>query len=268
MGDAYSRGVARVVGLGLGLLVAATACGLDETYTGMGNGAVPGDPLYPQATGSAACECAGGGAACPGDTAGGDVDHGALGVDDLTGLAWRFDSLVLAEPVKIAKLLNDMYFSSAIDKGELNVLLQAAQDDRAAGTLVLEVAPGTPADGKYTLDGAPSPLTCSLDGATFATTGAGTLSFPASLLKPPTLPIQRLRLSGRFAADASAISQGALEGVLTVADAEATKVLGMTMAAFFQSQGQPPDTDLDSDGVADAWRFSGAFTAAKVEVAP
>ena len=74
--------VAAAIVLALGTI---TACDLDGTYTGLGDGALPGDPLNPWPM-AATCDCAGGGACPTADVATGEVDDGTLDVDDLIGL--------------------------------------------------------------------------------------------------------------------------------------------------------------------------------------
>ncbi len=242
------------------------ACGLDETYTGLGEGALKGDPLnpWPQAI---VCECVGGGGCGASDTAGGDVDNGTLEVADLTGLGWRFTTLVETAPITglIGTQLNK-YFVDNIATDVFNVLLLATADDRDAGTLAFSVGAGAKGDDGYGLNAGAGTLPCTLSGARFATATPTTLEFPNDMLSPPTLPLTDVRLSGLLAPDASAISEGVLTGALTEADANATKIAGAALAATLKGLKIEKDLDLDDDGTNDAWRFVFTFTAAAANV--
>jgi hypothetical protein len=253
--------VAAAIVLALGF---TTGCGLDGTYTGLGDGALPGDPLNPWPL-AVTCDCGGGGACPTADVATGEVDNGALDVDDLTGLGWRFDSMVVTSPdlASFDGLLNG-YFADNIANESFNVLLLALADDRDAGTLQLRVGAGTKGDDGYGMSSGAGTLDCSLTGGRFATSEPITFDFPNDFLTPPVLPLQQVTVSGLLAPDASSITEGALIGALSEADAEATKIANtMVMADLLNHQVKAPmDVDLDGDGTPDAWRFVFTFTAA------
>jgi len=237
------------------ILVWVAACGYDEDYTGMGQGALT-PPEQP-------CDCRGGG-----EGEGEGEDLGTLDAPDLAGRLYRFTSLVLTAPITgaLADPLNG-YFEQEIDGDTLHVLMHVTGDDRASGDLTFDVGPGGGVAGTYALGDTPSELACGLEGATFATRQPARLDFPNELLDPPTLPIQELRLGGRFDAPGESIGDGSLEGALTRADAEAITLMGTGFAAFLEGLQLPPDLDLDGDGTLDAWRFEGTFDAAVVEAA-
>jgi hypothetical protein len=234
--------------------VALASCILDEHYTGMGDKALPGDPLRPIYQDIV---CTGGGG-------------GTLNVSDLAGMAWRFDSLALTKPIS---LLNDTFFTPEIDGGTLNVLLIATKDDRTAGTLDMTVGAADAVGGTYKLRGEGSPLPCTLEGAAFDTATPSVLSVPVELLTPPEMPLRALVLSGTFSSDGGAIQGGKLDAVLTGADAAAVKLGDQTLAEMLAGPlaGVPPDLDLEPegapDGTKDSWTVTGTFTAKKVELA-
>lgn len=246
----------------LALSAIAWGCGLDESYTGLGEGALPGDPLRPNPTQVLVdCGCQGGGP----DTSGADL--GALDVDDLTGTAYRFDSLALTAPLTgmIGDGVND-YFAQQIDDGLMHVLIRVDGDDRSGGSLDLAVGSGEAVEGAYRFTGEPSRLACSLSGRHFETLEPSSLTFPNDLLDPPELPIDFLRLSGWLTADGSSIEDGVLTGALTEEEASQIVILGSDFATFFDNMGIPMDLDTDGDGSNDAWQFVGSFTARRVDV--
>jgi hypothetical protein len=245
------------------LLVSTSACGIDDNYTGLGNGALPGDPLKPLPVSASVdvvippcpeCNCA------PADVMP-DIEVAAL-----AGRGWRFDSLVLTAPLTgaTADMLNG-YFADAIASGEMNVLLFAASQDQAAGKLLLKVGAGKKDGDDFAFDGTPSDFACSLAGDALVTDEPSSLSFPNGYLDPPALPLKQLSLSATVAADGSALSDGKLDGALLMADAKKVVVLGMDLAAFLSTD-FPADLDTDGDGKKDAWHFLGTFTAAEVAV--
>ena len=133
----------RLCSLLLPLLVLFAACGIDETYTGMGEGALPGDPLHPSTneacnTDCPACECncTGGGPAD--DVAVGDA--GSIDVEDLTGTAWRIEEMIFTAPLTglFGDELNGV-IADEIAAGNINVILHVTEDDRESKTLGLAV---------------------------------------------------------------------------------------------------------------------------------
>lgn len=257
--------VAAAIVLALGF---ATGCGLDDTYTGLGDSALKGDPLNPWPL-AVTCDCVGSGTCSTADGATSEVDEGTLDVDDLSGLGWRFDAMVVTSPdlASFDGLLNG-YFADNIANGSFNVLLLALADDRDAGTLQLRVGAGSEGDDGYGMSSGAGTLDCSLSGGRFLTSEPITFDFPNDFLTPPVLPLQQVTVSGLLAPDASSITEGKLIGALSAADAETTKIANtMVMAELLSKQVKAPmDVDLDDDGVNDAWRFVFTFTAAAATV--
>ncbi len=252
------------------LCVGVVACGIDETYTGLGKGALPGDPLNPREPAAACssdpectcnCNCTGGPAA---DVA---EDVPLVVVDDLSGRSWRFDTLVLQGPFtgEVLGLLND-YFTKEIEKKGLNVLLDVLVDDRETGELTLRIGAGEVAGDAYRFLDDGSEVGCTLLGDSFSTVKPAFLVFPNAALKPPELPIRELKLDGTVAVDGSTLSQGKLIGALTVDEASGITVLGLPLDQFLEQSDIPPDLDLDEDGTKDAWEFRFDWTAAAITV--
>jgi hypothetical protein len=242
-------------------------CGMDERYTGMGKGALPGDPLKPVVQ-DVACFCQGGGGDCPEPEADGSSADAGPGPSDLAGLAWRFDSLVLSAPLTgfLGQGIND-YFAKEIAQQRLHVLLAVDKDDRATGTLEARLGAGK-ADGEaYAFDGQPSDLECTLAGTWFETASETFLAFPNEQVDPPALPVNALGLSGRFLVDGTAISEGLLVGALTVEDAKKTQILGQSLYDTLTAMEVVPDVDTDGKDGPDAYRFEGTWTASVVSLA-
>lgn len=254
----------------LATALAFTACGLDETYTSMGQGALPGDPLKPIPVHAIVdiqldIQCMG-----PGQQ---DVEPEStpMNVENLEGYAWRFSELKLTKPLK--GVLGDSvnkFFTDDIAANKFNVLLRAETDDRDARTLHFVVGPGTAGatDGEYGFEGTPSELGCLLYGGRFETESPSFLAFatPAGVLDPPELPIRDLELSGVISPDGETIESGILVGVMTLEDAKKIKALGMPFDAVLEDSGVMPDLDLNTDGTMDAYGFKGTFAATKVTV--
>ncbi len=246
--------------ISLGLALTLSACGFEETYTGLGDQAL-GWPS-PDAGTCPACVCTGGG---------GDADAGGEGeveLPDLTGFGYRFDSLALDAPLTgfLATSING-YFRDSIAADELHILLRVQADDREAGTLLFDLGPGAPSDAGYTFSAAPSPLPTALTATGFRSTEPSNLDFPNVLLVPPALPIVDLRLSAKVAPQGAALLNGRLEGALREEDAAGIALGGTDFRTFLQGAQVPLDLDLDGDGTPDAWRFSGSYSAAQADVA-
>lgn len=233
-------------------------CGLDENYTGLGDEALPGEPLNPI---TQPVECTGVETSCTSDP-GSNLPEPV----DLTGLGYRFDSLELMGPLSgdLLQIANDK-FAEQLAADELTVLLQVVTDDREFDTLDMEIGGGAPLQQGYEFQGVKSPLFCSLTGPVFKTLQASALTFPTDLVNPPELPISNLKLSGTFSQDGSALQSGVLDGVLTRDDAREVS-LGGPLDEMLEGSGIPADVDLDGDGEPDAWRFVFHFTAAPIEV--
>ena len=250
------------------LLFLLAACGLDETYTGMGEGALPGDPLnpLPQECGTdcpaCECNCTGGG---PADDAGAG-DAGQLDVDDLTGAAWRIGEMAFTAPLTgmFGDELNTV-ISDEIVAGNINVLLLVTGDDRETNTLTLQVGAAGAAGDAYSFTEAPADMVCALAGQQFTTVETGALTVPTDLMDPPALPIDALRLSGTIAADGTAVAAGVIDGVLTGGDAALIKIAGVALGDMLVGLQVPPDVDLDDDGTPESWRFLGDWSAVQVE---
>lgn len=259
--------------LALCAVALAAACGLEEFPTSMGEGALPGDPLNPRpgegavsCDVSVTCNCTGGGG---GDTTEPPAcDPVAFGVADLSGHAWRFDSLALTAPIPpgpIADGLNT-YFSDEIAAGTLNVLLAVDADDRATCALTGRLGSGAADGDGHRFTGDPSAIALTLSATGFETAEPSALDFPNDALTPPVLPLRQVALGGRFAAEAGAIEEGTLVAALTVEDAAGITVAGAAFDGLLTRMAAP-DLDLDDDGTNDAWRFVGTFTATATTLA-
>ena len=249
-------------------LLVCPSCGVDETYTGLGEGALPGDPLRPTPI-ACTTDCSSGTTSCAdGGNTGADVDYGTMEVDDLTGTAYRFDSLVITAPLTgvMGDSLNG-YFADEISAGNLNVLLVVTADSRDTGALTMLVGPGEPDGDGYDFSDENSTLECTLQGRYFSTEVPAELIFPNDLLDPPELPIKQLQLSGWLLSDGRAIESGLLDGVLTEEDALNTHIMGMDFVTFLEGIDAFMDLDTDDDGTPDAWRFLMDFTTAEVSFA-
>lgn len=259
----------RLCSLLVPLFLVLAACGLDETYTGMGEGALPGDPLNPLPGACSAdcpaceCNCTGGG---PVDDAGpGDV--GSLDVDDLTGTAWRIDELAFTAPLTgmFGDELNTV-ISDEIAAGNINVILHVTGDDRETGILEVAVGAAHAAGAEYSFSEDPADMVCALVGPRFTTEETGALTVPTDLMDPPALPISELLLSGTVAMDGAAVDAGVIDGVLTGEDAAGIKIAGVPLGDMLVGLQVPPDVDLDDDGTPESWRFLGGWSAVQVEL--
>jgi len=249
--------------LAISSLVAA--CGADETYTGLGQGAIPGEPLFPHDAGAscpgrASCNC---NCNCGAADAGGADAH-EVEVASLAGNGYRLDSLHMTAPLtgEIGKLLND-YFAEQVAGDDLNILLLVEDDDRETGQLAMRIGAGKADNGGFELEGEGSQLLCTLKGDTFSTVEPAFLEFPNGLLTPPRLPISQLDVSGKFAADGAFISAGKLAGALSVEDAKQLKLAGADFYSLLSGFNTLPDLDADDDGEADSWLFTFDFAAVR-----
>ncbi len=270
MNSVLARGRrASAMAVSLFVAILATGCGLDETYTSMGQGALPGEPLNPLPVYAVVdiqldIQCMG-----PGEQ---DVEPEStpMDLDSLEGFGYRFTELNLTKPLKgvLADSVNK-FFTDDIASNKFNVLLQVDSDVRADKTLVFKVGAGTAgaAEGEYSFAGDPADLTCSLYGGRFLTDTPSFLAFATpSVLQPPLLPISNLELAGVISADGETITQGTLVGVMTLEEAKKIKALGMAFDQVLEDSDILPDLDLDSDGTNDAYGFKGTFAAQKVTV--
>lgn len=258
-----TRRVARVLSTLAAVALAAAlaaACGIDEHYTGMGTGAVPGDKLYPQPDpGPGNCQVP--------DRDVPTADAPPLAIDDLSGKAYRFDTMALGRPLpdSILPLVNDTV-TQQLDEGLINVLLAIDTDDREAGTLAARLGTGPkPAGTAYAFEGTPQAVAFALTGSHFQSTADASLSISVALGEEAlVLPIQALRLQGTLAADGSAISGGTLTGAISEEDAATVMIpLFGNLKDFLASQEPPipPDTTVGPDKKP-AWSFEASFTAA------
>jgi len=271
VGEGRVRGpdmaLTRCLFLAAALLSTLSGCGVDETYTGMGVSALPGQPLNPIEE-DVSCNCPDP-VLCPEADAVGDAPKDAgPWPEDLTGVAWRFDSLVLTAPLSgtLGEGLND-YFAKEISEGRLHILLAVEKDDRDAGTLSASVGAGKLVEEVYSFDGEPSDLLCLLTGTSFETESPAFLAFPNAQVDPPELPIEALELSGTVSLDGKTVTGGKLVGALPVEDAQEMKILGQSFFDLLAALGVTPDVSLDGEGAPDAFRFEGDWTAASVTMA-
>jgi hypothetical protein len=247
------------------MVLLLASCGLDETYTGLGDGALPGDPLRPveqNAVCEVECNCTGGSG--PADVVPQPSD---VTVASLTGRGYRIARLELLGPFEglVADTLNN-YFTEQIEADGLNVLFKVLSDDRETGALAFQLGAGQVAGAGYQFIDEGAELDCVLSGDLFQSSQPSLLVLPNDALAPPTLPINELSVSARVSEDGSAFSAGTLAGALTQEDGEAIKILGLPLANFLADSEIPPDLDLDDDGTMDAWLFEFSFEAAEVAI--
>lgn len=248
----------------LSVAALVAACGLDETYTGLGKGALPGDPLNPVPQPVLidedlfSCNCRGGG--------GPAADVPLATVADLEGRAWRIETLKLKGPLEgfYQEQINE-YFATELAAGTMNIVVAVKLDDRENGTLDLLAGSALVDGGGYKYDGDSAELVCDLTGDYFSTLETSALDIPNEMLDPPTLPIKQLRLSGVFDISGTAISGGKLTGALTKEDADGITLLG-PLSDLLIGLEYPMDLDLDEDDQMDAWLFEFSFGAAEVEL--
>lgn len=247
----------------LACCLAALSCGLVDDYpTGLGQGALPGDPLYPKPDpGPSGC-------AVPTDPGTSDVPD--LAVSDLSGMAWRFDALALGRPLTedLLPLVNQVV-ADQVSQQQLNLLLAVDQDDREAGTLRGRVGTATPNQDAWAFQGTPSEVRLGLDRSRFQSTDESSLSISVAIgTDTLTLPIQALRLFGTFPSDATTIGDGRIQGAITVEDAAQVSIpLYGTLQVLMETNEVPPDTTVGPDRKP-AWSFEATFTAVKVPLAP
>lgn len=240
-----------------------TGCGLVDDYpTGMGQGALPGDPLYPKPDpGPSGCTVV------P-DPGGGDVPD--LAVADLSGRAWRFDALALGKPLTedLLPLVNQVV-SDQVSQQQLNLVLTVDRDDRESGSLEARVGTVTASGSAWAFAETPSVLALSLQKTRFSSTGDSALRISVALgTDTLTLPIQALRLQGTFSEDASTIGEGSLSGAITVEDAESVAIpLYGTLKNLMETNEVPPDRTVGPEKKP-AWSFEATFSASKVDLAP
>ena len=250
----------------LAVVIVVSGCGLDEFYTDLGDGALPGDPLNPLEPnvncgldGDVLCSCQGGG---PSPTA--DV---AMGADDPTGRAFRFAALVFTEPLK--GMLGDQvnqFIAEEITAGNLHVALRVTGDDRTTGELAAELGPAQPKGSGYEFAGAPEPLILALAGISFTTTTPSSLDFEVNATGlNVVLPLRQVALNGNLPGDASAIENGTLTAVITAAEAAHVTLLGAPLDLQLRTIAGNPNTDSNGDGTDDAWEFRGTYAAEQVE---
>lgn len=247
------------------IAVQFAACGIDETYTGLGDGALPGDPLKPveqPATCEVECNCTGG---SPSDV----LTPSDVVVVDLEGRTYRVSELTLVGPFEgfIAEALNN-YFLEQIEVDGLNVLFQVMSDDRESGALIFQLGAGEVAGDAYRFVDAGEELKCVLQGDLFQSVEPSKLVLPNDVLDPPTLPVNELAVSGLVSEDGTVLTEGSLVGALTMEDGQAIKIMTEPLAEFMTNAEIEPDLDLDDDGTMDAWAFEFTFSALEASVVP
>lgn len=250
----------------LAALVALTSlawsgCGIDEYYTGMGQGALPGDPLYrvPDVFVAGGCGLA-------------EANTAPVAVPSLVGQAFRFDSLALTKPLpdSLSAMVNPV-IQDQMDTAIINVLLVVDRDDRNSQEMTFRLGAADPAGEAFRLTGTPASTDATMVDGRFDFTGRGEVVISVDLgTEKLLLPVKAVELSGLIAPDGSQIGPGILKGALTEADAETVEILGSSLKDFLTGTNPPilPDLDLDEDGTNDAWLFEGCFTATPVTLAP
>ncbi|HQL56731.1 hypothetical protein KBB45_11295 [Myxococcota bacterium] len=233
-----------------------TACGIDEYYTNIGTGAVPGQPLFKgnqedKEPVECTCNCVGGGG----------------GSTSFTGKSWVMDTLVLGDPlVGFRDLVNDV-IKTEMEKGTLNVLLSVEDDDRETGVMTLLFGAGEKSESGYTFGDGASTVTATLAAASGAfvfdePVAKFAVTIPMEGSDPVSIPITNIILKGTISPDGGKISGGTLEGLLTVEDAKDTYVLIDTLYNILTNfEEVEPNNDMDGDSEMDSWVFTGSFTA-------
>lgn len=252
----------------LGLVFAVAAgCGVDEYYTGLGDGALEGEPLHPETQAakdcpdcSCDCECTGGTTEPPAG-----CDQITFGVDDLATFAWRFTSLEITQPLPevLLDMLNEA-LATDLEAGTLNIVLVVDTDDRPTCALTGRLGGAEVVGDDFAFAGDPSPITLSLYDSGFETADPSLLSFPYAILEPPAIPLQSVLLSGDLGGGATTITNGGLDAALSKADADTIVALGSSLGELLSDI--PLDRDLDDNGTMDAWGFKGIFSAEQVTV--
>ncbi len=243
---------------------ALATCGLDEHYTGMGTGALPGDPLYPQPDATVNCP------PCQQqDVIAGDLPQVT---DNLAGKAFRFDTLTLDKPLSadLAALVNPVV-ADQIGQELINLLLVVDTDDRDGGTLAarLGTGPKPAAAGAYAFGDAPKSISLAFANPAFQSAAETTLSITVEMGDDDlVLPVQALKLSGTISVDGTTITGGVLTGAITQEDGQKVAIpLYETLENALLSQDPPiePDTTVGPDAKP-AWSFRGTFTAVSATV--
>jgi hypothetical protein len=249
-------------GIALSLLVGIAACGLDEHYTGMGAGALPGDKLYPQPDpGPNPCQVT---TDVPTST-----DLPVVTVDSLAGKTYRFDSLALSKPLPeaLAEMVNP-FIVDQLTQELINVLLVIDTDDRTAETMGVRLGTGPkPATaGSYAFGDAPQTVTFTFENPGFISAAPTSLAISVSFGDSSlVLPVKALTLKGTFKTDGTAIQGGTLVGAITEADATTAMTPLGSLADVLTLQNPPitPDTTVDGQP---AWSFEATFTAIEATV--
>jgi len=263
--EGSSRRPVRAAGLLLALLTVAMGCGLDEHYTGMGAGALPGDKLYPVPDPGPGSQCQ-----VTNDVpASGDLPVVTLA--SLAGKAYRFDTLVLSKPLT-TDLLNlvNPFIVDQLTQEMINVLLVVDTDDRGAGTLGVRLGTGPkPATaGTYAFGDAPQTVSATFENPGFTTATPTSLSISIAFgtgTQPLVLPVKALTLSGTFKTDGTSIEGGLLSGAITQEDGDTAMTPLGSLSDFLIGSTPPINPDITVDGKP-AWSFQATFTAATATV--
>lgn len=254
-----SRRFALALSLTLMVIGLAVACGIDEHYTGMGEGALPGDPLYHGVDAFVAP------AGCGLDDATNTPFTGDAATS-LNGKAWRFETLSLSKPLpdSMNSMVNGVV-ASQIEEGKLNLLMAVSDDDRVNFKFTLRVGASDASGDGFAFKGTPSTTPGKWTDARFDTTEPTQISIDVDLggEKPLSLPIQKLSISGLFNPDGTSLSPAVLSGVLAVADAEKIDIFGTSLKDLLEGQDPPikPTVAMDGGSTPDAYAFEGCFTA-------
>ncbi len=270
MDTASHRGVRRIILIGAAVLltVAAGSCGLEHSYTGMGDGALPGDPNFTsdECVGHVICECVGG---SPGEPPAEDCEESSL--PSLAGATFRFTALEIGRPLPelFEEPVNE-FLADDLDSLQTNILLLVETDERETHELEGVLITGEPGGAPHRVAGVPSPISMRLCGVRLETTAGAELAIPVGegVLEPAELPLTDINLSGEIVDDGGGIISGELAAVLTGEAAAAIRAMGQPLGALLENLQSPPDLDLDGDGEYDSWRASGSFEAFRVEIAP